>query len=183
MQIKAMRVRWWLGWGNSPIFEVLVDRLPHRDTLRFRKNDAGLYLAEEGGYVQFYAWSGKGNDGGYSNAHIPITMIDGSEVVLLGPWSARAGVINRYPRDFPQVLDVSITDERRVFDRGYTFYTAAVTKAAIVEALPLCPGVTLHEDRRHGDVCFDPTLVGMTPEESKRHLAAQQQPRKRVGAY
>jgi len=52
-----------------------------------------IYYAERQGWCMFFSYSKPGN--GYGGSHIPIKMADGTDKTLIGPWSSRAGVINK----------------------------------------------------------------------------------------
>lgn len=52
-----------------------------------------IYRAEDGDIVQYYCYDKPG--GGYGGRRFDITMRDGSRRSLIGPWSSRAGVVNK----------------------------------------------------------------------------------------
>lgn len=112
--------------NHYPRFRIklLVDRIPERSEMRFT-NRGNRYFSNCGGYVEYFAWKPPGNNGGYYNRHFDIIMEDESEVTLLGPWSSRSSAMNK--AGFAPSLEVSITDDPRVFLRGYTFYAGAIT--------------------------------------------------------
>ena len=132
MKILNTKVWWAIGKANSPRIQVLVDRIPEPDEMRYEEKE-GLYYAENDGYVQFYSWAGPENGGGFYGATIPVKMKDGSERKLLGPWSSNSEAINR--RGFGPCVEVDITDDPETFKRGYTFRGAAVTVERAREAL------------------------------------------------
>lgn len=90
-------VKWYDGKGNKPKLILEVDALPRRDELRYEGSvEEGLWYAEhEDGYVDFFAWDG-GQQNGYAGRHFDITTIDGEQITLKGPWSSRAGVMNKH---------------------------------------------------------------------------------------
>ncbi len=125
--MKVLNASLWVypkNVANYHRLEILVDRIPSRNEMRFERK-GNLYYAEKEGYVEFYSWSGKGNDGGFYGREFPIIMKDGSKVILKGAWSSRSGVINKFFK--PHCMEVSITDEVEAFKRGYTFYAGAIT--------------------------------------------------------
>lgn len=83
--------------GNDPRLILYVDEIPDTSDLKFEgSEEQGLWYAEhESGYVQFFAWDG-GQQDGYNGRHYDIETVDGEEVTLKGPWSSRAGVMNKY---------------------------------------------------------------------------------------
>ncbi len=135
MKILAGRVRNFgeTIFANSPTFELLVDEFPPLDQLRYEKIHHSYY-AHLDGYVRFFSWNGEPGEG-FGGRHFPITLVDGTEVTLKGPWSSRAGWMNRIFR--PRCLDVSFTSDPKVYERGYTFYAGAVSLDAMIEGLPL----------------------------------------------
>jgi len=142
MKIIAAKIRWNNEWDNDPNLELLVDAFPDYSLLRYEKRGS-LYYAELDGYVSFYAYSGPGD--GFGGRTFPITIIDGTQVNLKGPWSSRAGCMNN--AGFKKCVDVSFIDDRASYDRGYTFYgghaTLEICQKAIDEFLPevilVCP--------------------------------------------
>lgn len=77
--------------------------------LRYEKR-GNHYFAEKDGYVSFFAWDGT-PDRGFCGAHFPIKLIDGSEVVLKGPWSSNSVAMDHdgFPRSFACVTHESIS--------------------------------------------------------------------------
>jgi len=107
MEIIDAQIDWREDVGNDPRLEVLVNETPDRTDLRFEHED-GLWVAIDNSYVEYFAWSGEGNDSGYSGRSFEITTVDGDEVTLEGPWSSRAGCVNK--RRFGPVVDVQAID-------------------------------------------------------------------------
>jgi len=134
MKILDAQVDYREDVGNDPRLEVLVDEIPERSDLRFEQED-GLWVAIENGYVEYFSWSGDGNDGGYSGRSFEITTVDGEQVTLRGPWSSRAGCVNK--RRFGPVVDVRLTGDPGVLDRGHTFTSGTLTLSAAKQAIDL----------------------------------------------
>lgn len=134
MKILDAQVDWREDVGNDPRLEVLVDEIPERSELRFEHED-GLWVAIEDGYAEYFAWSGDGNDGGFSGRSFEITTIDGEQVTLRGPWSSRAGCLNK--RSFGPVVDVHLATDPSVLEKGYTFKSGTLTLSAARQAIDL----------------------------------------------
>ncbi|RKS82120.1 hypothetical protein BDK61_1417 [Haloarcula quadrata] len=134
MNILDAQVDWREDVGNDPRLEVLVDETPERSELRF-EHEEGLWTAVDNGYVEYFAWSGDGNDGGFSGRSFEITTIDGEQITLEGPWSSRAGCVNK--RRFGPVVDVRLATDPSVLEKGYTFRTGTLTLAAAKQAIDL----------------------------------------------
>jgi len=112
--------------------ELLVDKIPERSEMRFQRKD-NCWFAELGGYVEYFGWTPPNNNGGYYGRHFDIIMENGFKITLLGPWSSRSSEMNKLR--FTPSLEVSITDDLKVFNRGYTFYAGVVTVELLQPAL------------------------------------------------
>ena len=134
MRILNAQVDWREEVANDPRLEVLVDEMPDRSDLRFEHED-GLWVAIDDGYVEYFAWSGDGNDGGYSGRSFDIVTVDGEQVTLRGPWSSRAGCVNK--QRFGPVVDVRLTTDPAVLERGHTFKSGTLTLSAAKQAIDL----------------------------------------------
>lgn len=108
MKVRDMSVNWWGEYGNAPEFNILVDRIPNMNELRFSECK-GIWFAEKDGYVDFYYWRGPENEGGYGGHIFPITMHDGKAVNLLGPWSSGSDAVNGLGC-FTPCIEASIED-------------------------------------------------------------------------
>ena len=103
MNVRDCAVKWYEGLANDPKLVLSIDNRPSRDGLRFARS-SHHWVGELNGYVEYFSWSGEGNDGGYSGSHYKITTVDGEAVTLKGPWSSRAGCINA--TQFGPIVDV-----------------------------------------------------------------------------
>lgn len=148
MNILDAQVDWREDVGNDPRLEILVDETPERSELRFEHED-GLWAAVDNGYVEYFAWSGEGNDGGFSGRSFEITTVDGEQITLEGPWSSRAGCVNK--RRVGPVVDVRLATDPSVLEKGYTFRTGTVTLSAAKQAIDL----TDHEAHLERVIKFD----------------------------
>jgi hypothetical protein len=144
MKLLDAQVDWREDVGNAPRLEVLADEIPDRYELRF-EHENNIWCAIEDGYVEYFAWSGNGNDGGYTGDHYTIRMRDGEEVTLKGPWSSRAGCVNN--RSFGPVVDVRLTTNSETLERGHTFKTGTLTLSAAKQAIDLVDE-SCHLERR-----------------------------------
>jgi hypothetical protein len=134
MRILDAQVDWREDVANDPRLEVLVDEIPERSELRFEHED-GIWCGIRNGYVEYFAWNGPENEGGYSGRCFEITTVDGESVTLQGPWSSRAGCVNK--RRFGPVVDVHLATDPEVLERGYTFRSGTLTLSAAKQAIDL----------------------------------------------
>lgn len=144
MKLLAASVDWREDTAHDPRLQVVVDEIPSRDELLFDHEDR-IYCGIKDGYASYYVWSGEGNDGGYSGRCYDITMRDGTEITLKGPWSSRAGCVNQ--RSFGQVVDVRITTDPSALEHGYTFRSGSLTLEAAKQAINLVDE-SCHLERR-----------------------------------
>lgn len=141
MRVLRAKINYNDGYCNNPELQVLVDKIPELKDLDYkviRRKDCGtgmnLYLAEKEGYVNFMAWSGKGNDNGCCGMEWQI-IVNGKPVLVRGPWSSRSGVMNMFFKT--QCMEVAITDNAESFEKGYTFIAGALTVEKVLkEVLP-----------------------------------------------
>jgi len=136
----AARVDWKEEYLNDPKLRVLVDEIPSRSELRFERHDDGLWYAEKDGYVEYFAWNGPDNEGGFAGQCYEITTVDGDNITLKGPWSSRAGALNK--RGFGPCIDVSLTTRPEVFERGFTFQAGSLSLEAAKQAVDLIDEVS-----------------------------------------
>lgn len=124
--------------ANDPVLELLVDEIPDRADMMFEHDEErGLWYGEKDGFVRFYSFSGPENEGGFSGHHYEITTVDGEDVTLEGPWSSRAGVMNRV--GFGPCVGVRITTDPAVLENGHTFQSGAVTLEVAKQAVDQIP--------------------------------------------
>jgi hypothetical protein len=109
MKPTKCAVEWYEGFANSPELRIVVDAFPDKKAFKY-KQKGSLYFAELEGYVSFFSYSKP--DDGYAGRHFPITMKDGTEKTLIGPWSSCAGVMSPV---FTPVLDVTMQQENDKF--------------------------------------------------------------------
>lgn len=154
MKVLDCKINWYEQFANSPVVELLVDKMPEHEPLRYEEKKC-LYFAELDGYVSFFAYSQP--DRGYGGRSFPIKMKDGRDMVLKGPWSSNAGEANRL--GFTKCLDVHLTDDPEAFKRGYTLYAGHATLELCKKAIEdFCPGVTLLKEIKWGGEFYTPVL-------------------------
>jgi len=104
--------------------QVLVPRIPELSEFRFEQRH-GIWYAEKNGIAEHFYWHGPENEHGFGGQHFNIRTTTGEEIILRGPWSTRAGVVNA--EGFGPCVDVSLTDDPDVFSRRYTFTAGSIT--------------------------------------------------------
>lgn len=159
MKALECSVEWYEKYANDPELRIIVDELPNQEDLRYKHIDLGaneLWFAEKEGYVSFFSWTSPKQDEGFGGRHFPITLEDGSMITLLGPWSSRAGVMNKW--FLPQCLDVSLKPSHDKYD---LWYGASVTLNFALEAIKLCvEPIDLVVKYKHGEYIFVPIPKG-----------------------
>lgn len=121
MKIVNAYIKWYNQYGNSPEWNIVVEDVPDYKELRY-KQKGSLYFAEKDGLIKFFSWSGPGE--GYGGSVFNITMEDGSDKALKGPWSSRAGCMNH--AGFKLCTDAYVREENK---------TGLVSVAILVEEL------------------------------------------------
>ena len=177
MKVLNATVNWMHGWGNSPCLFLLVDQIPPVSEARYQfkqygqGEDHGFYFSEQDGYVRFYYYHGP--DRGFGGATLNLTLVDGSEVELIGPWSSRPACLTK--EGFPACTGVTITDDEKVWQRGYTFYAGNVLLDIAREAIEkFCPYAKMGTRVRHGETRYYPVWSG---EEDKPPMPPKSDPR------
>lgn len=118
------------AYANSAKAKLLVDELPPHDSFIYEERDK-YFFAKSRGICRFYSNHNPGE--GFAGRHFNLTMIDGSEVTLKGPWSGNSMGANK--RGWPLCREVSITDDPEVWERGYTFSASVVTLPVLQRAI------------------------------------------------
>lgn len=145
MKILASKVKNLEEFDNLPTLEVLVDKIPDNDSLIYEQKGTS-YLAEKEGYVSFFHYSGPG--GGYGGSKFTINTKDGLKD-LYGPWSGNS--LGMEQAGFPKTVNVSLTDDPKAFEKGYTFYSAHLTFEKFKEACNVARCLPAQD--RHGFIC------------------------------
>jgi hypothetical protein len=131
MKILDLKINWYHGFANKPAIYLLVEDKPDPREMRY-EHHSGLYFAEKDGYALFFSYERPGE--GYGGSRFYITLKDGTEKTLIGPWSSRASVMNAYFE--PHVTEVGITESRKLFDgRGGVWTAGNVSVELLREAL------------------------------------------------
>lgn len=107
MKILGAKIEWFEGFCNEPELCVTVDSLPPRESLRYGRNGNSYFASTEEGYVSFF-YEDKRDKEGYGGAKFDLTMLDGSAVTLVGPWSGNGSGMRA--AGFPQSYPVTATD-------------------------------------------------------------------------
>lgn len=160
MKILDMQIDWRYKYGNSPDIKILVDEIP--DDLVYEvmtlAGNSELYFAEKDGYVNFYSY--KGPDNGFGGKSFELNLGNGESVILIGPWSSRTGVMNKF---FPPSREVSMTTNPEVMEKGITFSSGYVTVELLREAMKkFCPDHELIMDPNNNEPYFIPVKKGVT---------------------
>lgn len=150
------------GWANDPRLYVLVDKIP-QDLVYEVNKEEGLYFAEKEGYVDFYSWKGPRNEGGYCGRGFNIKLKDGTKINLLGPWSSRCSVMNKF--GFKHSFEVAIVDNEEVYDKDLTFYSGALTIEILEPIIKNLGAYLIKEEDRNGEIRY---IISSDPKEKKK---------------
>lgn len=137
MKVLDARIRDHSDTYNPHRLELLVDAMPDTRQMRHEmlvEKDAIYYFANEGGYVHFGVHH-PGNERGYGGAIVEVTDTEGVVYKFRGPWSSRPEVM--FVRFGIKSVPCSITDDPRVFEKGYTFFAADVDLNIVYAATKL----------------------------------------------
>lgn len=123
-RITSVRLGAQYGGQIFPTVQVELDRKYSSDHMRFEQRGS-LWRADDGVIGRFYYHSGLDrNERGYGGAVINITMIDGTEKKLAGPWSSS-----------PSAVNAAFPDRLPLMDVVFGYSAINVTVAAVEEWL------------------------------------------------
>lgn len=151
MKILKAKLKHNDGFSNSPSLQVLIDKFPE-DLVYQRKGS--LYFAEKEGFVRFYYYDRPGD--GYAGRSFTIKVEEDTgikERTLKGPWSSSCSCMNA---KFPHSMEVSIIDNEEAYERGFTFYSGALTIHRVKEALRKIQGASLVKETARDSVYYTP---------------------------
>lgn len=64
---------------------------------------SGIYRAQDGDVVEYFSYDKPG--GGFGGREFTLDMVDGTQRTLIGPWSSRAGVVNKFFPDREPIIE------------------------------------------------------------------------------
>lgn len=149
MKILAAKIRTYSEFDNLPTLEVLVDKIPDNESLVYEQK-GNSYFAEKEGYVSFFYYSRP--DEGYGGTVFTINTKGGLKD-LHGPWSSNSEAM--YQAGFQRSVNVSITDDPKAFERGYTFNAGYLTLEKFAEACAIAKCVIAQD--KHGFIISMPS--------------------------
>jgi hypothetical protein len=145
MKIKNILIDLHTQYANEASFIVVIDEHPKWQDLKYTTNRKGLYFGcNADGFVNFFSYTKPGN--GYGRTNFNITMQDGTKETLIGPWSSRAGVMNK--AGFPECIDVTYQDWRGSKQHG----------ALLVSELAKHTGLYKSKETSNGEYIFVPKI-------------------------
>lgn len=109
MRILSAEIDMMEQWANDPVLKITVDRMPPSEEFIYTKIELtprrAIYFAKhECGIARFMVHD-QDNERGYAGRVFTITLDDGTQVSMKGPWSSRSGVMNNY---FDHTTEVTI---------------------------------------------------------------------------
>lgn len=150
LKVTDATVNWYVGCVNDPQLRLTIPgaiAAMNDENLRYERKGS-LYYAENGGMVSFFYYSRP--DEGFGGRHFPIVLKDGTEKILKGPWSSRAGVMNA--AGFGPCVDVSFYDPDNTFPE--LTYGGAISLDLAQEGAKIA-GVTLVYKEHRDDVIYE----------------------------
>jgi hypothetical protein len=127
VKVLAAKVEWHDGFCNDPNLKILVDHMPKHDGPIWHAEKLGsktfCWSVEQGSVRYFY--HDPRDQEGFGGRVFKITLKDGTEQEYKGPWSSNAQFAQKYVGEY--ICHVSMTDDQKAWERGYTFYAADVT--------------------------------------------------------
>lgn len=153
-KILNAKVDWMERYMNTPVLQVLVDKMYTNDEMVFTQKNT-MYFGHKNGQASRYFYHTPSN--GFGGRHFKLNMDDGTTKTLIGPWDG--GILAFNVAGFPQCVDVHITDNKQSFERGYTFIAGTLFLHLAKQAAKIA-GVYLHkmENGIGGGVEYVPSL-------------------------
>jgi len=153
MNILSAEVNWWEGCLNRPTLTITVDRMPKRNEVSHKCIDDGsagsIYYGELDGFVSFLLHD-PGNESGYSGRSFDLRMENNSIRTIKGPWSSRAGVMNRL--GLGPCVNVTIRDSSYP---GSCLFAGAVTLEVAQQAAEMAGARMVLRDS-YGEPVYEP---------------------------
>lgn len=141
MKPLACKVKYRFKYANLDDLVILVDEFPQGEYLYNTKdvNNSRLYFSEQDGSVRFYTASlnpdgTPKDDEGFGGREFKLRHMLGHDMIIRGPWSSRSGVMNQH---FRKSMEVSMTDDPKAYERGYTLYGGKVTVEFAMDSIKL----------------------------------------------
>ena len=131
------RVNWMEEWGNSPILEILVEKVLNVSDFRYDLIDrerSDLYFGYRDGQVSYFVHD-KNNERGFGGATYILSPAEPNRRIpykVKGPWTSRSSVMNNF---FKHSMEARLIDNEAGFEKGFTFMSGAVSMPMALEAL------------------------------------------------
>lgn len=130
MKILDADIQWGGPYANQmPSLEVLVDKVDW-DEMRFMERN-GHYLSTDIVMRHYTKKDPSAPSEGLGGVHIKVTMVDGSERVLVGPWISGAYVFQQVYPEFWGLVDVTVyTNDSNIGLAGFVMALPNAKKVA-----------------------------------------------------
>lgn len=163
MRIQKVAMDWHASKPDiAPEFLVYVDDFPSEEGLKYAHlQENSIYYAKTWqGMLKFFYYPGPGK--GNNEQHFPITLTDGTDIVLEGPWSCRTGVINTL--GIGQYVDVTLIRKadykRKTITLSYRAVSQAVKKGVGKGKIQIA---TILIDKKTKELVYVPYAENMAP--------------------
>ncbi len=130
IEVLSAEVWWGDGYENPPSLTFELDRVPAWDVYEKR---GCVYWTEDDGFVWFFTWGGKPDDGFGSRRRV-VKLLDGSEELVVGGWHTSPSVA--VEAGFPRTVDCAYRAVGGYRTATACFVTLERFEAEVVRLLP-----------------------------------------------
>lgn len=105
-ELTKLDVRWYNDYTNEAQLELHINKkyVYYGNNSRYEKKGSYYYMVNEDGLVICHYYTKPGQ--GYAGRHFPITLTDGTEMVLIGPWDNGSKAMNE--AGLPKTTEVTV---------------------------------------------------------------------------
>lgn len=109
MNITEPKIKWIKGYGNNPMIQITVDKLPELKELIYqthqdRDNGVAYFAEHKSGYVHYFYHTPR-NQTGFGGSTFTGKLVDGSTFTVKGPWSSNSQAMNQW---FPRTMEITM---------------------------------------------------------------------------
>ena len=145
---KILDIQWRESlWQGKPIksisghlvyngtLELLLDKVPELKDFTFKRYGKFFY-AEKDCFVKIYKYM-PGSTDGFAGREVTLKFDDTGEITFKGSLWDPMSYTETIKNGVPEYRAIAVTDEKEVMERGYTFYSAYITKELYLDLMEL----------------------------------------------